>query len=200
MITKQKEEDIYIIDLDEGCNHPIPAKRMVSDPEFDAGFDFPESNHFKWHYTGHRRDFKDLHFEFSGHGTLSPIESTILLLYKASKKTGGYVRMKPDFSYCPYLPGTDLKPVFLSEVVEAIDGLIDYDEIKEDLPTLSIAQIGGAIAFLRKVAQFNSDDVDLDELEDSEIFSDQNFLGELRAALEDKETMRVLNSNERDIG
>ncbi|MGH9427954.1 MAG: hypothetical protein ACRD2L_16845, partial [Terriglobia bacterium] len=100
--------------------------------------------------------------------------------------------------YCPFLHGSDEKPVFLYELVEVIDGVIDYDEIKEELPTLSVAQISGAIAFLRKVAQFNSDDVDLDELEDLKLAQDETFLNELRAALADQETMRVLNFPQSD--
>ena len=189
MTWKHTENELYALDLDEKCDYPVTARRMLSDHEFD----YPEPNHFRWHY---RERIKNSSLEFSGHGTLSPIESTVLLLYKASKKSGGYVRMKPEYSYCPFLSGSNNEPVFLYQVVEVIDEVIDYDEIKEELPTLSIGQISGAIAFLRKVAQFNSDDVDLDELEDLELAQDTDFIEELRAALADQETMRVLDFQE----
>jgi hypothetical protein len=54
-------------------------------------------------------------------------------------------------------------------------------------------QIDGAISFLRKVAQYNPHEIDFDAMEDEEIRSDPAFLDELRRALADKETSRVLN-------
>lgn len=110
-----------------------------------------------------------------------------------NKQAGGYIQLSPDFAHLPILIGNDNEPVALYELVETLDGLVDFDDIQEEFPNLSYAQIDGAIAFLRKVAQYNSKGIDVDDLEDEAMAQDQEFLRELREALADQETFRVFD-------
>jgi len=120
-------------------------------------------------------------------------------LNKASESTGNYVQVRPDMSYCPVLIGRDGSTVFLYEFVEVLDGVVDYDKIIQELPSLSYAQIHGAISFLRKMAQFNLAGKDIDELEDEFLAQDETFIEGLKRALADQEITRVLNPSERDV-
>lgn len=112
-------------------------------------------------------------------------------LYKAlaefSISTGGYVKFLPEIGYLPALIGNDSHPVFLYQLIELFDEFLDYDKILEEYPALSYSQIGGAIAFLRKVAQLNSRDINVDELEEEHDFDNSVLLEELTNALNDKE-------------
>ncbi|MGZ8842598.1 MAG: hypothetical protein ACXW18_02980 [Pyrinomonadaceae bacterium] len=110
-----------------------------------------------------------------------------------SEATGGYVQLRPEYQYVPVLIGDDGEAVPLYHFVEVLDGLVAYDQIRQELPTLSYVQIDGALSFLRRVAQYNPREIDFDALEDEEIRSNPAFLNELRRALADKETSRVLN-------
>ena len=114
-------------------------------------------------------------------------------LAKASEKSGNSVELRPEYAFCPVMMGEDSNPVFLYHFVEVVEELLAYKSVQEELPTLSITQIGGAIAYLRKVAQFNTKDVDIDALEDSVLVNDEGFLSELKQGLEDREIARVLN-------
>lgn len=117
----------------------------------------------------------------------------LLAFSEFSEATGGHVQLRPEYHYVPVLIGDDGEAVPLYHFVEVLDGLVGYDQIRQALPTLSYGQIDGAISFLRKVAQYNPREIDFDELEDEEIRSNPAFLNELRRALADKETSRVLN-------
>jgi hypothetical protein len=117
-------------------------------------------------------------------------------LLESSDSTGGYVQIQQELGCLPALIGNDERPVFLYEFVEALDGAVDYDVLKEEFPTLSYAQINGAINFLRKVAQFNMRGVDIDALEDEEDANDEELMNALRNALTHGETSRVLNNGE----
>jgi hypothetical protein len=129
------------------------------------------------------------HFEILG---------ALLAFQRISKTTGGYVRILPELSWCPVLIGSDQRIIPLYQVVEAIDGLVDYDAIREEFPTLSYAQIHGALSFLRKIAQLNIKGIDIDEMEDEELAQDENFMTELRRGFADQEISRVLNFDERN--
>jgi hypothetical protein len=117
----------------------------------------------------------------------------LLTLSKLSEATGGHVQLRPEYQFVPVLIGDDGEAVPLYHFVEVLDGLVGYDQIKQELPTLSYVQIDGAISFLRKIAQYNPREIDFDALEDEETRSDPAFLNELRRALADKETSRVLH-------
>lgn len=126
--------------------------------------------------------------------TLNKI-ATFKTLMDNSTLTGGYVQFHQELGCLPALIGNDSRPVFLYEFVEVLDELVDYDRIKEEFPTLSFAQINGAIAFLRKVSQLNARGVDIDALEDEAAAQDPQFIEALEAAFNDRETVRVLNND-----
>lgn len=109
---------------------------------------------------------------------------------KAHEELFGEINADP---YIPMLIGSDNEAVPLYHFVEVMDEIVDYDLVRQELPTLSYAQIGGAISFLRKVSQINPQGADLDILEDMELSEDPAFLDELREALADEETSRVFN-------
>ena len=114
-------------------------------------------------------------------------------LIECSMNAGGYVRFSPEIGYLPALIDSNAKPVYLYQLIELIDELLDYDQIKEEYPTLSYAQIGGAMAFLRKIAQLNTKEVEIDELEDEFISENSELVGELRQALADMEIVNVFS-------
>jgi hypothetical protein len=190
MIAKKVQDAIYSIELDSKCMVPVGVEKMLSHAELD----FPEPSHFRWLMTMRYDNIKNMSFELSGHGTLSPFQNTALLLHRTSQATGEYVKLLPSCHYCPVLIDAHNKLIPLYEFVEVLDGIVDYDKIKEELPGLSYAQIHGSMMFLRKVAQFNTADKDIDDERDEE----SNFIDELRQAYIDRERTRVLNFNERD--
>lgn len=117
----------------------------------------------------------------------------VLVFSHCSDATGGYAQMRPEYHYIPVMMGTDGRMVSLYHFVEVLDEVIDYDLVIAELPHLSYAQVGGAISFLRKIVQLNPRDIDIDALEDAETIEDPLFMDELKKALADKETSRVLN-------
>ncbi len=110
-----------------------------------------------------------------------------------SDATGDYVQMRPEYQYIPILIGADNRTTPLYHFVEVLDELVDYDLVVSELPHLSYAQVSGALSFLRRLAQVNPRNIDPDLFDDEEIAEDPVFMDELRKALADKETSRVLN-------
>jgi len=119
----------------------------------------------------------------------------VRVLSHCSDITGGYVRMLPEFYCIPVLIGADNQAVPLYEFVEVLEGAIDYDSVIAELPNLTHPQINGALSFLRKLSQFNPRNIDIDSLEDEHIGRDTELIEELRRAVADKETSRVLASD-----
>jgi len=110
-----------------------------------------------------------------------------------SEATGGYIRLKPEHRFFPVLIGDGNTVIPLYEFVEVLDEVLDYDLLLKELPSLSYSHVGGALAFLRRLAQTNPANIDLDQIEDDEMLSSPAFLEELRTALADKETSLVLH-------
>lgn len=115
-------------------------------------------------------------------------------LLDSSALTGGYVQFRQELGCLPALIGNDSRPVFLYEFIEVIDGLVDYHRVMEEFPTLSYAQINGAISFIRKLAQVNAKDIDIDALEDEIDANDVELTDALRDGLINGENLRVLNN------
>ena len=103
------------------------------------------------------------------------------------------MRLEPKYNFVPILVGNDKKPVALFELIETLDEMIDYNNIKAEFPTLSFAQIDSAFSFLRKVAQFNALGIDFDMMDDEDIATNKELLDELRRASNDAEAARVLD-------
>ena len=102
-------------------------------------------------------------------------ESVLPHLVLSSSKTGGLVTFPEDYAHVPVLTGSDGNPVLLYRVVEEIEHFVDPAELQAQFPTLSYTQIVAALMFLRKVAQFNTRNLDLDEVEDTELESSEAF-------------------------
>jgi len=115
------------------------------------------------------------------------------LFVKASETTGSCVELSPEFYFCPVLKDNAGRVVPLYEFVEILDELIDYEDIKKELPTFSFTQINGAISFLRKFTQFNTANIDIDAVIDEDLVQEPNFLNELRRGIADQESNHVLN-------
>ncbi|MFH0984295.1 MAG: hypothetical protein V1882_02040, partial [Candidatus Omnitrophota bacterium] len=103
------------------------------------------------------------------------------------------VMILPEYSFCPTLIGSDNQPVFLCDMLEVIDELLDYDKIKAEIPTISYAQIDGAISFIRKLLHFNSKSLDIDDLREEMTCQNELFLRRLRNSLTSPEPASVLD-------
>lgn len=110
---------------------------------------------------------------------------------ECSISSGGYVKILPEMNCIPTLIGNDERPVFLYQLVEALDEFVDYDRIEEEYPTLSYAQIVGGVSFLRKLAQTNTAEIDVDDLEDEFDSKDTALIEELRTVPNSGEEVRV---------
>lgn len=113
-------------------------------------------------------------------------------LSRCSDATGGYVTFSPQHYYLPMVIGQN-QELPLYSFIETLDEVVDYDAMKEHLPFLSYAQMSGALSFLRRVAQFNVGNIDIDQAEDAAMAEDPGLLDEIRKSLADSETSRVLS-------
>jgi hypothetical protein len=123
--------------------------------------------------------------------SVATLFSLLAVYAKASEDSGNVVVIDRRFSNLPILVGDDGKPILLYQFVEAIDETVDYERLQEEFPILSYGQIMGAIAFLRKLAQFNIDGLDIDALEDELIEGNENFQSIILNALADQEVTSV---------
>ena len=127
----------------------------------------------------------------NAHIVIHATDSTLADLQTASKRAGGVVQFPPQYSHVPTLIGSDGEPVLLSRVVEEIETVLDPQDIPDAFPTLSYTQIVGALAFLRRVAQFNTKGLDLDELGDEGIEQSEAFQQAITESLADRQVRRV---------
>ena len=117
--------------------------------------------------------------------------SNLELYHRASEESGGKVIMDQQHGYLPVLIGSDGNLIPLYKFVEVIDEITDYEHLRQEFPTLSFGQVASAIGFLRKLAQFNTRNIDIDAVEDLLLEDDPDFQVAIRASLEDQEDMRV---------
>jgi hypothetical protein len=126
-------------------------------------------------------------------------KTTILReLLSLSEATGGYVLMESETKFLPYLRGSDGEPVYLYNLVEVIEEVVDFDEVLAELPTLTFSQVAAAVSFLRKVAQINSTGADIDSVEDQADASNPELIEALRNALNEEEGTRVFSDPQQD--
>lgn len=104
-----------------------------------------------------------------------------------SDACGRAVLFNPQIGCLPYMLGDDNNPVFLHKFVEVIDEYIDHAVLKAEFPNLSYGQIAGAISFLRKLAQFNINGIDIDDLEDAEREASPEFQAMIEQSLAEQE-------------
>ena len=118
------------------------------------------------------------------------------LMIEASHATGSQVEICSEFCFCPVLRDSNGRVLPLYKFVEILDECIDYEDIREEMPTFPYTQINGALSFLRKMAQYNSAGIDIETEMDQELFQDRGFLEKLRDGLADQESGHVLNLNQ----
>ena len=82
----------------------------------------------------------------------------------------------------PYIPCGETQ-LLLYRFVEIIDEQIDYDKIIAEYPGLSYSQISSVMSFFRKISQFNSRVVDVDDTIDEILFSDGSFIEQMRDSI-----------------
>lgn len=126
----------------------------------------------------------------------SELMATAKLMARVSEKSGGAVMIDPKYGCLPMLIGSDGDAILLRDFIEEIDGVLDYDELQEKLPTLTFVQIASGIEFLRQLSQFNLRGIDIDDLEAQSIESDAQFQSIIGQALRDKEVARVLDADQ----
>lgn len=126
-------------------------------------------------------------------GTYRKGEGVLQTLQKFNDATGKYIQFPSEYYHLPALQDSRGEYLFLYELVEFLEEIIDFDSITEEYPGLSLAQIDGAISFLRKVAQWNSSGQDIDDLEDSFVAQDQELIDELRSSIANEGVARVLD-------
>ncbi len=96
---------------------------------------------------------------------------------------GRPIQLLPQYSFCPALMQINERPLFLFQFVDVLDEVIDYEAVRERLPGLSFGQIGGAIAFIRKLSQFNLKGINIDDILESQEATNETLIDNLRAAL-----------------
>jgi hypothetical protein len=106
--------------------------------------------------------------------------------------------MESETKFLPYLRGSDGEPVYLYNLVEVIEEVVDFDEVLAELPTLTFSQVAAAVSFLRKVAQINSTGADIDSVEDQADASNPELIEALRNALNEEEGTRVFSDPQQD--
>lgn len=128
--------------------------------------------------------------------------AVIEIFARANELTGNAVTLDPQFAHIPILLDSNDEPVLLYELVEALEQYTDYGRLHAEFPTLTYGQIAGALSFLRKLAQFNSRSIDVDDLEDEMLEATPEFQAIIERAVEeavgDEEGLRVLNMVHQD--
>lgn len=110
----------------------------------------------------------------------------------ASARNGNIVKLDEKFAHMPVIIGEEGKPVFLFQLVEEIDSILNYDELQCRFPELSYSQIVAGVGFLRTLSQFNSKNIDVDDLVDSADEADPEFQKQVQESLDLRSDTRVL--------
>lgn len=152
-----------------------------------------------WGFVAEEGSFDTIEINFTKieHSTVL-VGDMLDLLNQANEATGSYVDFRPEFSFCPVLKNDLGQVLLLYKFIEILDECLDYEEVKEEIPSFSFGQINGAISFLRKIAQFNLAGVDIDAEIDMALLESPAFKNELKNALADQESRHVLNLNQCD--
>ncbi len=135
--------------------------------------------------SGHRYEFREI-----TSNNLPAINVTEFFA-QTSKASGGMIVLDPHVACMPYLRGSDGQPVFLFQLIEVIDEYLDCDKLKQEFPTLSYGQMAGAIAFLRKLSQFNTRNIDIESLEHADLEASPDFQSMMEQLLADQEETLV---------
>lgn len=175
--------------LELGKDAPQSHSVMVWDTLEQPSVVFKQSNIFQPRFATSKAE---IHQTFISMVTTFVTDCASPFFKSSSQRNGGIVKIDRRYGYLPLLWGKDGKPVFVYEIIEEIEGIIDLSELQSRLPSLSYAQIAGSLGFVRSLSQFNRKCVDIDSLVDEAAESDPEFLSALEKAVEDQEAVRVL--------
>ena len=89
-------------------------------------------------------------------------------------------------SSLPMVKSASQEAIPLYRFIEAWDAATDFDDLAERIPMLTIGQIGGAIGYVRRLAQFNVADLDIDRLEDEALEASAEFKSAIRNSFQDQ--------------
>ena len=111
---------------------------------------------------------------------------------RAAHVTGGVVLLDDSLGRLPVLRGSNGEPVPLYKVVEVMDELLDFDELRAEFPTLSYTQLDACLTFIRALCQTNIHGIDVDAaMDDGELAPAE--IDELRSSLLDRDQANVLD-------
>ncbi len=113
---------------------------------------------------------------------------------EAASYSGGFVKIDSDLKSLPVLEREGCTPVYVYQFIDAINGLVDYDDIMREYPGLTYSQINGAFNFLRRLSQFNTAMVGIDALENEFNSDDKELIEGLRDAFRAGEPDHVLTA------
>lgn len=125
--------------------------------------------------------------------TLLAVSSAGHLMAEAAEKSGSHVVLPPAIKCLPCIQLRSGRYLPLFRFVEAVDGAVDYEDLLSEFPDLTYAQIHGSMQFLRRIAMFNTDSVDLDGILEQSEDADESLIVALRRALTSEEEPRVLD-------
>jgi len=123
---------------------------------------------------------------------IDKITSAIEVFRDISQKAGGEIKLLDKYGYFPVLIDKDQEPFPLYSFVEVLDGLIEYNEILEEIPSITLDQVHNTITFLRKLAAINIFNADIDEIEEIGDLNSSDFIETIINAGADKGVKRVL--------
>ncbi len=163
--------------------------------EFTTGFKFHRN------ISDYAGDYENISIgnSASSFETYSPIIdeikksiNAIELFNEISKKTNDEIKLLDIYGFFPVIIGNDQKPIPLYSIIEIIDGMIDYEQIIDQIPTITLQQIQNTFDFLRKLTSINIFNADIDEIENSLDLNDSELIHFLTNALNDEGKKSVL--------
>lgn len=112
--------------------------------------------------------------------------SALRMMRGCSVSAGNYVKFLPELSLIPTFIGHDGSPVFLYQLVELLDEIIDYDLLIQEYANLNYGQLGSFFSFLKKILQLNAKNLDVEEFENDFYTQSPAFIEALRTALQEE--------------
>lgn len=127
---------------------------------------------------------------------INKVFKAIEVFQDISQKSEGEIKLLEKYGFFPVLIGKDQEPFPLYSFIEVLDGLIEYNEILDEIPSITLTQVQNTMTFLRKLTSINIFNADLDELEDSidsdnsdyfqKLINSKNVIGDKRVLYHDK--------------
>ena len=123
---------------------------------------------------------------------INKVIKAIEVFQDISQKAEGEIKLLEKYGFFPILMDKNQDPFPLYSFIEVLDGLVDYNEILNEIPSITIAQVQNTITFLRKLTSINIFNADLDEIENSDDSENFELIQKLIEANTEKGVKRVL--------